>query len=103
MRNLTFLLALFFLNIQAMAQNIFDLNVHKIEIFFNINNWDDSLDIFYSNNLGERLIADSILIDVLNVIQEDEIALSLVDSSSSCLINGVKNKEEIYVVMPMRI
>ena len=63
MRNLTFLLALLFLNIQAMAQNIFDLNVHKIEIFFNINNWDDSLDIFYSNNLGERLIADSILID----------------------------------------
>ena len=63
MRNLTFLLALLLLNIQAMAQNIFDLNVHKIEIFFNINNWDDSLDIFYSNNLGERLIADSILID----------------------------------------
>ena len=62
-RNLSFLLAFSFLTLYSKAQNVFDLDVHKIEIFFNINNWDDSLDIFYANNLGERLIADSILID----------------------------------------
>jgi hypothetical protein len=27
------------------------------------NNWDDTLDVYYVNDIGERLVADSILID----------------------------------------
>ena len=48
------------------SQNIFDVNsVHKIEIFFNEPNWKDSLNLYFTNGNGERLIADSILINGL--------------------------------------
>ena len=53
----------FFLSLKSFSQNVFDLGVRQIEIFFSQSNWDDSLDIYYANGNGERLIADSILID----------------------------------------
>ena len=53
----------FFLSLTSFSQNVFDLGVRQIEIFFSQSNWDDSLDIYYANGNGERLIADSILID----------------------------------------
>ena len=37
--------------------------IRNIEIFFSDPNWDDSLDLYYANNLGQRMIADSVLID----------------------------------------
>lgn len=45
----------------SFTQNIFDLGVRQIEIFFSQSNWDDSLHYYYSS--GQRLIADSIIID----------------------------------------
>ena len=53
----------FFLSLTSFSQNVFDLGVRQIEIFFSQSNWDDSLDIYYANGNEERLIADSILID----------------------------------------
>ena len=56
-------ISLFFISFNSYSQDVFDLGVRQIEIFFNEPNWDDSLDIYFANNNGERLIADSILID----------------------------------------
>lgn len=47
----------------SFSQNVFDIGVRTIEIFFNEPNWDDTLDVYYANDAGQRLIADSILID----------------------------------------
>ncbi len=47
----------------SFSQDVFDVGIRQIEIFFTEPNWDDSLDIYYANNIGERLIADSIIID----------------------------------------
>ena len=45
------------------TQNVFDLGVRNIEIFFSEVHWDDTLDLYYSNGNGQRLVADSIIID----------------------------------------
>ena len=47
----------------SFSQDVFDIGIRKIEIFFNEPNWDDTLDVYYANDIGERLVADSILID----------------------------------------
>ena len=47
----------------SFSQEVFDVGVRTIEIFFSEPNWDDTLDIYYANGNGERLVADSILID----------------------------------------
>jgi len=53
---------LFFPNL-IFTQNVFDLGVRNIEIFFSEVHWDDTLDLYYSNGNGQRLVADSIIID----------------------------------------
>ena len=45
----------------SFSQDVFDIGVSN-STFFNEPNWDDSLDIYYANNNGQRLIADSILL-----------------------------------------
>ena len=65
MNKLFLFFSLIFIYSFSFAQDVFDIGVRQIEIFFNEPNWDDSLDIYYANNNGQRLIADSILIDGL--------------------------------------
>ena len=65
MNKLFLFFSLIFIYSFSCAQDVFDIGVRQIEIFFNEPNWDDSLDIYYANNNGQRLIADSILIDGL--------------------------------------
>lgn len=45
----------------------------------------------------------SYLQDVLNVLETDEVTLSVADANSSALIEGSGNEEALYVVMPMRL
>lgn len=45
----------------------------------------------------------SYLQDVLNVLDTDQVHLSVADANSSALIEGVGNEEALYVVMPMRL
>ena len=59
---LVIVILLFVFPIYLFPQDIFDLGIRNIEIFFSQSNWDDSLDIYYANNNGERLVADSIVI-----------------------------------------
>jgi len=75
----------------SFPQDIFDIGVRQIEIFFNEPNWDDSLDVYYANNNGERLIADSILIDGL---LDDSVGIKY-KGNSSYNINNVKNPMNI--------
>lgn len=55
---------------------------------------------------GERMEIGfnvSYLQDVLNVLETDEVRLSVADANSSALIEGVGNESAVYVVMPMRL
>ena len=63
MRKITLLVLVLSCSISSFSQNVFDVGVRNIEIFFNEPNWDNILDSYYANNIGERLIADSVIID----------------------------------------
>lgn len=55
---------------------------------------------------GERMEIGfnvSYLQDVLNVLDTEQVRLSVADANSSALIEGVGNDEAVYVVMPMRL
>lgn len=43
------------------------------------------------------------LLEVLNVIEEDNVRISLSDTNSSALVEPSEDSDSIYVVMPMRI
>lgn len=43
------------------------------------------------------------VLDVLNAIKEDDVKFTLADAQSSVVIEGVEQKEALYVVMPMRL
>jgi DNA polymerase III subunit beta len=45
----------------------------------------------------------SYLQDVLNVLDSDEVQVSVADANSSALIEGAGNERALYVVMPMRL
>jgi hypothetical protein len=79
------------MSFSSFSQNVFDIGVLQIEIFFNEPNWDDSLDIYYANNNGERLIADSILIDGL---KDDNVGIKY-KGNSSYNNNNIKNPMNI--------
>jgi DNA polymerase III subunit beta len=55
---------------------------------------------------GERMEIGfnvSYLQDVLNVLETEQISLSVADANSSALIEGAGNDQALYVVMPMRL
>ena len=85
-KKLTFLLS-FVCVTSVFSQNVFDIGIRNIEIFFSEPNWDDTLDVYYANDLGQRLIADSILID--GVVDQD-VGIKY-KGNSSYNINNTKN------------
>jgi DNA polymerase-3 subunit beta len=55
---------------------------------------------------GERMEIGfnvSYLQDVLNVLQSDQVSLSVADANSSALIEAAADQDALYVVMPMRL
>ena len=87
MRKITLLVLVLSCSISSFSQNVFDVGVRNIEIFFNEPNWDNILDSYYANNIGERLIADSVIIDG-EVDQDVGIKYK---GNSSYNVNNVKN------------
>ena len=87
MHKIALILAFLFLTFTSFSQDVFDIGVRDIEIFFNEPNWDDTLDLYYSNDLGQRLIADSILIDG---IADQDVGIKF-KGNSSYNINNTKN------------
>ena len=63
MRKILLCSAFLGLSFSSFSQDVFDVGVRNIDIYFSQTNWDDSLDIYYANGLNERLVADSIVID----------------------------------------
>ena len=87
MRKTVVLLVLISSTLVSFSQDVFDIGIRKIEIFFNEPNWDDTLDVYYANNIGQRLIADSILIDG---ISDQDVGVKY-KGNSSYNINNMKN------------
>ena len=87
MRKVLLIIALIGISFSSFSQDIFDIGIRKIEIFFNEPNWDDTLDVYYANDIGERLIADSILIDG---ISDQDVGVKY-KGNSSYNVNNAKN------------
>ena len=78
-------------HLSSFSQDVFDIGVRNIDIYFSQNNWDDSLDIYYANGLNERLVADSIVIDG---IMDPNVGIKYKGNSSYNVAN-VKNPMNI--------
>ena len=91
-RKYSFFFFLFF-SFTSFTQNVFDLGVRQIEIFFSETYWNDTLHAYYSNNLDQRLIADSIIIDG----EVDQNVGIKYYGNSSYNINNVKNPIDIQL------
>ncbi|MBT3571572.1 MAG: T9SS type A sorting domain-containing protein [Flavobacteriales bacterium] len=87
MRKALLIIALIGISFSSFSQDIFDIGIRKIEIFFNEPNWDDTLDVYYANDSSERLIADSILIDG---ISDQDVGVKY-KGNSSYNVNNAKN------------
>ena len=87
MRKALLIIAFIGISFSSFPQDIFDIGIRKIEIFFNEPNWDDTLDVYYANDIGERLIADSILIDG---ISDQDVGVKY-KGNSSYNVNNAKN------------
>ncbi len=65
---------------------------------------EERVDVEYSGAEMEVGFNVAYLIDVLSVLKEERVSMSLADSNSSVLINGLdSNNKSAYVVMPMRL
>ena len=62
MSKVLLIIALIGLSLSSFSQDVFDIGIRKVEIFFSDPNWNDTLDYYYANDLG-RTLADSIIID----------------------------------------
>ena len=91
MRKLLFCAALFGLSFSSFSQDVFDVGVRNIDIYFSQINWNDSLNIFYSNGSNQRLKADSIVIDG---VMDENVGIKYKGNSSYNIAN-VKNPMNI--------
>ncbi|MBT7481882.1 MAG: T9SS type A sorting domain-containing protein [Flavobacteriales bacterium] len=87
MRKVIILIILISSSLLSFSQDVFDIGIRKIEIFFNEPNWDDTLDVYYVNDIGQRLIADSVLIDG---VSDQDVGVKY-KGNSSYNINNMKN------------
>ena len=91
MSRLFLLFCLTILPFFSFSQDVFDIGVRQIEIFFSEPNWDDTLDVYYANGLGQRLVADSILIDG---VADQNVGIKY-KGNSSYNLNNTKNPMNI--------
>jgi DNA polymerase-3 subunit beta len=83
-------------------------NFNKDEIIINSTNPDigeskEDMDIEYNGNKISAAFNPRYFIDTLNVINEENIFISLFNEEKPCFIEGEKNKNFLSVIMPMRI
>jgi DNA polymerase-3 subunit beta len=64
---------------------------------------EESIAIEYEGNDIEIGFNVTYLIDALNVVDSDEVILSVVDNNSSCLISDPEDETSKFVIMPMRL
>ncbi len=91
MKKVVIILALLCITFTSFSQDVFDVGVRNIDIYFSQTNWNDSLNIFYSNDSNQRLKADSIVIDG---VMDDNVGIKYKGNSSYNVAN-VKNPMNI--------
>jgi len=64
---------------------------------------EDSLDVGYEGDSLQIGFNVSYLIDVMNVINDDNVKLTLSNSNASALVESTRQDQDLYVVMPMRL
>lgn len=64
---------------------------------------EDSLDINYDGEPIKTAFNINYLLEILNVVDSDNVTLSLQDSQSSCLLFDADKESARYIVMPMNI
>lgn len=64
---------------------------------------EDSLDINYDGEIIKTAFNINYLIEILNVVDSDNVTVSLQDSQSSCLLFDADKENARYIVMPMNI
>ena len=64
---------------------------------------EEQISVAYEGDRMEIGFNVSYLQDVLNVLDTEQIQLSVSDANSSALIEGLGNDDAVYVVMPMRL
>lgn len=64
---------------------------------------EDCLDVIYEGDDLQIGFNVSYLIDVMNVISDESVKLTLSNASSSALIESTDNSNSLYVIMPMRL
>lgn len=64
---------------------------------------EDSLDINYDGELIKTAFNINYLTDILNVIDNDNVTISLQDGHSSCVMFDADKENARYIVMPMNI
>jgi DNA polymerase III subunit beta len=64
---------------------------------------EETVSVSYSGELLEIGFNVGYLVDVLTVLGSEQVRISLADSNSSALLEGVSAEDAVYVVMPMRL
>ncbi len=82
------------------------LTTNQLQVFANNpehEQAEDCLDVIYEGDDLQIGFNVSYLIDVMNVISDDSVKLTLSNASSSALIESTDNQDSVYVIMPMRL
>ena len=64
---------------------------------------EEELEVAYSGDDIEIGFNVNYLLDAIGAVDSDDVALSVVDSNSSCLIRAPETDDCKFVVMPMRL
>ena len=87
MKKIVFSTALALISLSSFGQGFYDINtINNIEINFWDANWDATLDTYYANDIGERLVATV----VINGVQYDSCGVKY-KGNSSYDVNRTKN------------
>lgn len=63
----------------------------------------ETLDIEYGGEALQVMFNPRFLIETINLIEDDDVCISLVNSEMACLIKGADDNKYVTVTMPMRI
>jgi len=64
---------------------------------------EEEVEVNYSGDEFEIGFNIGYFMDALSAIRSDEVKVSFTDSNHSCLVQGVKDEQSRYVIMPMRL
>lgn len=85
---------------------LFDFGVNVLTVKSNNPDYGESmesLEIGYDGQPMQVMFNPRFLIETINLIEEDDVYISLVNGEMPCLVRGADNDQYITVTMPMRI